>query len=219
MPGFTLETEDGGTSVYFPFGEAAPRATGGGPAIGRVARPKAKPLTEYTSQTEQQIVLSFKLSSFDDDEPRAAANERKLRKLYRLWGIDKSSDDPELLIVTGDPAGAIPYDSNSHPGKRWWLEDVSEDDGAIRNDKGNRMLVSGTVTLTEFVEDEGLDTLKVKKKKKGTKAKHYTVKKGDTLSKIAARLKIKGGWKTLQKLNPKIRDPKNIKPGDRIRIS
>ncbi|MCO8271725.1 LysM peptidoglycan-binding domain-containing protein [Actinoplanes sp. TRM 88003] len=49
--------------------------------------------------------------------------------------------------------------------------------------------------------------------------KHYVVRSGDTLAKIAAKNHVKGGWKTLYQLNKSILDsPNQIFPGQRLAL-
>ena len=51
------------------------------------------------------------------------------------------------------------------------------------------------------------------------KAKTVTVRSGDTLSKIAARHDVRGGWEGLWKLNKaKVKNPNQIKVGMKLRI-
>ncbi|BCY13117.1 transglycosylase family protein [Actinoplanes sp. L3-i22] len=62
---------------------------------------------------------------------------------------------------------------------------------------------------------------KKKTTKKSTKSngKTYVVKSGDTLAKIAARYHVKGGWRTLYKVNKKVlSSPNRIYPGQRIKL-
>jgi LysM repeat protein len=71
-------------------------------------------------------------------------------------------------------------------------------------------------------------TKKVTSKKTTTKkaparvsssAKTVRVKSGDTISKIAKRHHVKGGWKGLWKLNKKtVKNPNRIKVGQRLRV-
>ncbi|WP_250034219.1 transglycosylase family protein [Paractinoplanes maris] len=49
--------------------------------------------------------------------------------------------------------------------------------------------------------------------------KHYVVRSGDTLAKIAAKNHVKGGWKTLYQLNKSTLDnPNVIYPGQRLAL-
>ena len=70
-------------------------------------------------------------------------------------------------------------------------------------------------------------TKKVTPKKATTKkapasvssAKTVRVKSGDTISKIAKRYHVKGGWKGLWKMNKKtVKNPNRIKVGQRLRV-
>ena len=58
--------------------------------------------------------------------------------------------------------------------------------------------------------------LKINGSASSSKAQYYTVKKGDTLSHIAARYKT--SVSNLVKLNPSIKNPNLIYPGQRIRV-
>jgi LysM repeat protein len=46
----------------------------------------------------------------------------------------------------------------------------------------------------------------------------YTVRSGDTLSKIAASQHVRGGWPTIVRLNPKIHNPNLIYVGERLAV-
>lgn len=211
--GFTLRTEDGSMSVTADFNETPPRSLGGGARIDRIERPKRKELTEWRGRSALQIQLSFRFDEFA--EGVGIENERKIRILEKMWGMSKDSPEPPQLIVVGEPPGAIPHDYHDASQNRWWLEDIQEDEGTERNSAGNRTRMTGTLLLTEVVQDESLTRSPVTKKKA---SKFYVVKKGDTLSKIAAKYKVKGGYKTLMKLN-NIRDPKKLRVGQKIRLS
>jgi resuscitation-promoting factor RpfA len=46
----------------------------------------------------------------------------------------------------------------------------------------------------------------------------YVVRSGDTLSKIAASQHVPGGWPTIMRLNPKIKNPNLIYVGERLAV-
>lgn len=215
MPGFELYTKGKALHVKLPFGEQAPKPTGGGAIISTVARPRRKALTEWVGDEPLGLVLTYKLTAWESMQ--GSDIEKKIRTIQRMRGLGE--DEPPQVIVMGDPDGCVPHDYTDAPRRRWWVVAHEEDDGTQRNDVGNRIDVSGTITLLEVSEDTTLGRLpKARSKKKSSKKKkRYTVKKGDTLSGIAAKFKIKGGWKRLAKIN-NIRDPKSIKPGQVIRL-
>jgi hypothetical protein len=217
MAGFTLTSEDGSMAVAIPFDEDGPRTQGGEPILDRVPRPRRKPITEWTGRNELQIAVSFMIDNFIEGE--GVPVEQTIRVLEKMQGRDTGDPEPPQLIVMGDPPGCIPNDYHDASHLRWWLEEIQADDAkTLRNKAGNRVRFAGVLILTEVIEDVPLGKLAAAKHKKSTKApKKYTVKKGDTLSKIATRYKIKGGWQALAKLN-KIRDPKRIKVGQVIRL-
>lgn len=223
MPGFTLLTEDGSLQVYFPFGEREPKVIRGGPVLGRVKRPRDKELTEWAYREAMGIQVSYLLDTFDAGGGDAI--DRKIRLLERMMGMDTGSPEPPHLILLGDPPGCIPHDYNNAKSNRWWVEDHTEEDGALRGASGNRVRVMGTITLCEVVQDVSLGHMspaKAKRKHIGTLEPRYfhVTHSLNTLSKIAAAFKIKGGWKTLARLN-KIRDPNprgGLKVGRKIRL-
>lgn len=217
MAGVLLAAEDGSMSVTIPFAADPPRSQGGGPALARIPRPRKKPITEWTNRNELQLAVSFMLDNFVSGD--GVTIERKIRLLEKMQGRDQGDPEPHPLIVLGDPPGSIPNDYHDAAHLRWWLEEIQPDDSkTLLNDHGNRVRYTGVLIFTEVVEDEPLGNLKAAShKKKGASAKKYRVKKGDTLSKIAAKYKIKGGWHALAKMNG-IRDPKRLKVGQEIRL-
>jgi nucleoid-associated protein YgaU len=216
MPGFSLYTEDESLKVYLPFGLKEPKKIGGGPVLARVNLPEGKSLTEWVRREPTQIQISYRLVDWEDR--RGQEFEKKIRMIERMMGEDEGDPEPPKLIVMGDPPGSVPKDFHDASHLRWWLEDHTEADGTERNSSGNRIDVSGTITLCEVVTDRVMAKALGNAKSRPKRPRKYTVKRGDTLSKIAARYKIKGGWQTLAKLN-NLRDPRRIREGQVIRLS
>lgn len=208
--GFSLYTEDKSLVFQSPFGEAEPKPAGGAPKIDRIARPRRKDLTEVNGHEAKQTIISFWI-----DRYASLARGEGIKVESMITTLEKMYYNSRELIVLGDPPGCIPDDYHLSPGTRWWIEVLTYDDGAIRNSTGKRVRTSGLLTLTEIVDDNRIEALR--KKKLQAKKKKYTVKKGDTLAKIASKYKVKGGWKALAKLN-NIRDPRKLKVGQVIRL-
>lgn len=215
MPGFHLMTEDRSIHFQARYGELGATATGGGPILARIERPERKSLTEWKGREPYSMSIDFYLDEWESGEGLPV--EEEFRKLERLMGIDQGDPEPPQVIVLGDPRGSVPHDFHDNSRARWWVEGVTIDDAkTLKNSVGNRVRMFGSVALTEVSEGELLTRTAGKKPKTAGQAR-YTVKKGDTLAKIASSHKIKGGWKTLAKLN-KIRDPRKIKVGQVIRL-
>lgn len=222
MP-FAIYTPDHSLEFESPFNEQGPKPSGGGPKIERVSRPKRKELTEWTGRAALQIIVTFFLDNFARRE--GASIERNIRQLEKMWGQEAGDPEPVPVIIKGDPPGAIPNDYHDAKHLRWWIEDIQEDDGALRNVEGNRIRTSGVITLTEVVGDERLGTLPAAKRhakptgaraKSAPRRKIHRVVTGESLSRIAADNSM--DWHDLAKLN-NIRDPKTITVGQVLRLS
>lgn len=233
MPGFSLHTDSDNLRFEARFGAAAPVNEGGRPRIGRIARPRASELTEWEGRDPMEITLSFCFSIVANNVAPAkvpirgthrersisggVAIEHYIRTLELMQGLEEGDPEPPKLILTGEPSGAIPHDSWDDGKRRWWLEKFELNEETVdRNDEGRRIFVEGTLTVTEVVADNVLVKPRPTKKR-SSRAKKYKVKKGDTLQKIANKLRIRGGWQELAKLNH-IRDPRSIKPGQELRL-
>lgn len=218
MPGFELYTEDRSLYVRFPFGERGPKVIGGGPVLARIVRPHRKSLTEWTNDEPLSIQIDYLMSDWENR--LGVPIERAIRTIEQMQGLDSKTPEPAELIVRGDPPGSVPHDYTNSTKRRWWIEDHSEGDEVYRNQFGNRIQAAGVITLTEIVQDDRLERLPTKKKKRRRRmaVTFCIVKKGDTLISIANRFHVKGGWKTLAKLN-KIRDPRHLKVGQHIRLT
>lgn len=214
--GFVLYTEDKSLIFTAPkFGVKGAVAVGGGPILSTVVRPERKSLTEWTGREPYSMVVDFVLDEWDSQE--GLEIEKEYRKLERMMGIDKGDPEPPQVIVLGDPPGCIPHDFHDNSNARWWVEGVTvDDDKTLKNSSGNRIRIFGAIKLTEVVVGELLTTNQTAKKA-SAKKNRYTIKKGDTLMSIASKNKIKGGWKTLSKLN-NIRDPRKLTIGRVIRL-
>lgn len=214
MPGFSIFTED--RSLKFTphgFGAKGASQVAGGPVLAKITMPERKEITEWTHREAFVFTVDFYLDSFAEGE--GLEIEQEIRKLERMMGIDEGDPEPPHTIILGDPPGCIPHDFHDNSRGRWWVSGVAYDDEKTqRNSAGNRTRVFGVITMTEVNEGE---VLTAGVKTKPASQSRYTVVKGDTLVSIAKKKKVKGGWKTLAKLN-NIRDPKRIKVGQVIRL-
>jgi nucleoid-associated protein YgaU len=144
----------------------------------------------------------------------------------RCTALERMARPPQILdeppIVTID--GSVP-----HSDLTWVINAISWDD-TFYSTTGQRIRQYATISLLRYVADDrvqqGTAASRARSKaavvgsKSGTSGipTPWVVKQGDTLQYIALmRLKDYKRWTEIAKLN-KIRDPKTIKVGDRLRI-
>lgn len=205
----------------------APVLTAGGGGWSRVARPRRKSITEWLGRDSVSLELEFLLEPdlFDDDPQQGQGVEDACRDLESLWGIESTDPEPAVFKVSSHPAPLMPHGQHRASHVRYFIETLSYDKAqVIYNREGNRIKAAGTITITQFVEDEHISAVKARRARKPRsrrpKPKHKThvVKRGETLSKIAA---IEYGnakyWKDIAKANH-IRDPHSIKQGQRLKL-
>lgn len=207
----------------------APIVVAGYGGWSRVPRPRKKALTEWVGRDSMSIEIEFLIDAFAQFDVRfpGVFVEKNIRALERMAGIDRDDPEPPLIEVTSVPAKLIPHNEVRASHVKWFIDALVWDRNTIITlSSGNRVRAGGTVTITQFVEDERMDTkTAVEKRKrdsaeKGASKKTYIVRPGDTLSKIAARKDIYGDaskWKRIATANG-IRDPKKLKVGKKLKI-
>lgn len=195
----------------------------------RVARPRKIALTEWVGRDAMSIEIEFLIDAFAMFDVRfpGVFVEGHIRAMERMAGVDDDDPEPPLLEVTSVPEKLIPHNERRASHVKWFLDQLTWDRATIITlDNGNRVRAGGTVTITQFVEDERLATKSAIQKRnagkstRGAKRKTYTVKRGDSLSKIAARKDVYGDaskWKRIATANH-IRDPKRLTVGKELKI-
>lgn len=214
------------TSFYLT---KAPIVVAGYGGWSRVARPRKKAITEWVGRDSMSLQMEILFDAFAEDqiENRGLFIEDQIRTLERFGGIDEDDPPPPLIQIESVPERLVPHNKVRAGHVRWFVDTLVWDaDSVIVHDKGNRLRAAGTLTITQFVEDVRVQRISAVKKrrrsrsKKGAHLKTYVVRAGDTLSKIAARKDVYGDaskWKPIAKAN-KIRDPKNLKRGQELKI-
>jgi LysM repeat protein len=115
-------------------------------------------------------------------------------------------EPPPRVRIQGE---AIPYTNLD-----WVIESITEG-ASIRNHNGNRVRYEAVVKLRSFVD---VSILQKSQSGGGKGPRIYVVKKGDTLSSIAAKLLGKASrWVEIARMNG-IRDPKKIKVGQKLKV-
>ena len=206
-PGVTALHGDG------PFVATA----GGGWAFQ--SRPRRVAFTEWAGEDPYTLTGQILFDGFARDQSVQGPVESMRVLLRNPVGPRK---EPPVLQVRGP---AIPQ---AH--RRWVLQSFEPDDEVRRSD-GTLVRAFFTVTLLEYLPGDALLSVKPTPARttagrtttaagttKKTTAKTYTVKRGDTLSAIAARtLGSASKWHAIADLN-NIRDPKALRVGQVLRL-
>lgn len=202
----------------------APVVTAGYGGWSKVARPRRKALTEWVGRDPVSITIEFMMDSPDD---AGLPTETAARTLESIAGLDSNDPEPPLCLLLSNPPALMPHGYHRAAHVRWFVETLTWDaDQTHYNKEGNRIRTAGTVVVTQYVEDTKLSGLaaggkgKSTKGKKGSRRKTYRVKKGDTLSGIAARKDTYNDpkrWVDIKKANG-IRDSKNLKVGKVLKL-
>lgn len=193
-------------SVTALRGDGAPSVQSGYGGWTVVDRPRRKGLTQWTGIAPLRLAVPLLLDGLAD----ARSVERDCETLEALARRSAGAPRPPILRVRG----AVPHASLA------WVVDT---DGLAWGDAlydlgGFRVRQAVTVTLLEYVAPDQVDVDNDAGAPSPAKARSYTVKAGDTLSRIAAtRLGDYKRWQELATLNG-IRDPDAIKPGQTIRL-
>jgi hypothetical protein len=204
---------------------SAPIPSSGYGGWSRVAVPKAMAFTEWAGRDVLSITLDFLLDEFTSS--MGVYVEGQCRNLERFAGVDEGDPEPPLLELSSDPEPLMPHGEYRASHNKWFVESLDWDkDRIIYNSAGNRVRAGGTLVVSVFNEDKVLSVAgrasqgSNTTKGKSGRLKTYTVKKGDTLSKIAAKKNVYGDaskWKKIAVANH-IRDPKKLKVGRALKI-
>ena len=225
MPNFLLEATDSARQFEGTLGDGPALVTGGYGGWDLTQRPRGVSLTDWAGKDPLQLTIPFMLDQYESGD--VSVVERNINILEGFAGMDPTEDEPAQVRLIAN--GVIPHDSFFRPNSTWVVNDITWDaESVIRNNVG-RLRQAGTVTLLEFVDSDTIEVNKTpaqKKRskskkgsqKKGAKEKSYTIRQGDTLSKIAAReLGNANRWRELAQMN-NLRDPDHLKVGQRIRL-
>lgn len=214
----TFHCDDPLTELATLLGPERPDVSSGYGGWEEVERPRRSTAITWKGQPARRFAVNVLLDNFAE----GTSIEADIRRLEKL-ALPRSGGQPPTVTVSA-PGGVIP---TFYEGMRWVVEALSWGD-ALMNTYNNRTRQAVTVTLLQAVADDLIKRSPAKDRKasdarakgsgKGAKNKRYTVKRGDTLSKIAAKqLGSAKRWREIAKLN-NIRDPKNVKVGRVLKL-
>lgn len=207
----------GHTPLRIGLGEELEIAGGVG-GWARITRPRRQSLTEWQGYEGREMRVPVIFDGFADDR----SVEREIRQLEKFGRKGRGDNHPPVLTLKGP----IP-----HSDLDWVIQDIEWGRFDRRTD-GQRIRQHATIIFWDFVDAD--ITIKRKRspakksrdRNRGGKGQNdnkgsrrtYTVKRGDTLSSIAARrLGDSSLWRKIADLND-IRDPKRIRVGQVLRL-
>lgn len=215
--------EKGTTTFRAYFGDGAPLVIDGYGGWSVKGRPKEIGITEWDGRNPMAIEIPFVVDNYsfdqDDDEPgRGIRTESQVSRLESLCGVGGHAQPP-LCEVNGQ--GVIPHDEEAAGNgvHDWVIESVTWDrDVEIRSgDSGRRVRCGGMITIRQFVNASDL-IRRVGPNSRAKKPEIYIVKKGDTLTKIAAnKYGDPNKWKRIADAN-NLRDYRSLTVGRHLRI-
>lgn len=145
-------------------------------------------------------------------QTRAASTAQQADVLVKMWRPDDDTEPPPVIRVSA-PQNVVPFQHLPY-----WISDFTWG-AAIGDQSARRIMQQLVIQVTEYREDETLQTIKAKKGPKAKRQRFYTVKAGDTLTAIAARYHLPNGWRQLAAAqHPAITDPRSLRVGQRLLI-
>jgi len=210
-----------GLYVMCDLGDGSPIQTQGFGGWEEVERPGQKSITRWRGRQPWKITIPIMLDRFDEGDDGVSV-ESEVRTLERLAGGGTSTTPP---VLSFDSGGLVPHDYHDNPRTRWVIDGI-EFGEVIRNAYGNRVRCEMVVTVLEYVEGPDYVESSAAKRSQGkhpnsssSHSKLYVVKKGDTLISIARKKHVAGGWRAIQKLNPKkAKNPRKLVVGTTLRL-
>lgn len=223
--GFTITSISDGTVFKANFADGSAIVTEGYAGWQIVNRPRDVGLTEWVGRNPMAIEIPFILDYWLEaiNTNPGIDCENQVSNLETLAGVGSHAQPPICYV---DGRGAIPHDETIAPGSHQWvIETITWDRSMeIRSQtSGRRLRCGGVIVVRKFVTStDMLRTIKSTDRARGSgrKPKHYRVKRGDTLGKIAARKDIYNDaskWKIIADANH-IRDRRHLKVNQRLLI-
>lgn len=200
------------------MGDVAPRITSGYGGWQEVTRPRKKALTEWQGRSPKRMILNIIVDNFQD----GVSVEPFVRNLEQMAEPYRPTGQPPVIRVDG----AVPKRDTE-----WVIEELAWGTAEYHQVQGYRIRQAAEIKLIEYVEDELVKVVsparaarerqqraRTTKPRRPAPTARYTVKRGDTLSRIAAReLNDARRWREIAKLN-NLRDPDNLRVGMQLRM-
>lgn len=219
---FRIWSIDNTISFQANFGDGAAIVTEGYAGWSVTARPKDVGVVDWQGRNPMAIEIPFLLDYYTEAAPGSGRDnpgadcENQVTNLEALCGIG-SHAQPSVCYVDG--YGRIPHDYTIYNKNQWVIEQVTWDRGQeIRSAySGRRLKCGGTLTIRQYITASDI-LHRISPTQRATPPRTYKVKRGDNLTKIAAKFYGDANqWKKIADAN-KLRDPRSLKIGMTIKI-
>lgn len=184
------------------------------------ARSREKGITEWAGRSPITMDIPILFDGFMGND----SVEADCRTLYQMMDKPEGKrDEPPIIRLGGE--FPVPFKNRD-----WVINGIAPGPEERRPRDGHRIRAFFTVTILEHVPGDVIVVRKSSPAKKhqqkskdgknspSKQPRTYTVKNGDTLQKIAARLLgDQKRWHDIKELN-NIRDPNNLKVGQKLKI-
>jgi hypothetical protein len=166
-------------------------------------RPRQVSMTTWAGVEPVQVTLSLMF----DGWAKRASQETDLRRLFAVARGDDES-----------PPGIVTVDGVWLPADEWVIESIDYGDVIVDPSTMKRLRQSLTLTLREHVDPTFLQLRKTAHAASRGKTRVVTSRKGETVAKLARRVKCK--WTDLRTLNANVVTKANqvLKPGTKLRV-
>jgi hypothetical protein len=184
----TITATNPPAKITLLLGDTAPAYDGGYGGWETIERPNRRPITSWKAIPARTLELTCVL----DDYAAGRSVEARIAALEQVATGSANTAPPEVAVS----GLAIPGTS-----LRWVISELTW--GAVEaNSTGERTRANVTIKLAELLDDELLRITNPAKVRKPSVSRTYRVKKGDTLTRIAARqLGDANKWRAIAKLN------------------
>lgn len=182
----------------------------------KVARPRRKSLTNWIGRDPLSLEIPFLIDKLVEEDGQAC--EAQVKNIELIAGIEGGGAiEPSVFRLKSTPARLIPHGYGRARHNKFFIESLTWDrDQTIVGLDGLRIRIGGTLVVTQETKDTRLE--KLANEKSDNRRQFYTVKKDDTLQKIAAREDVYGDakkWRSIAEAN-NIRDPSKLKVGQKL---
>lgn len=204
----TFRTTDGSVAPVTAYrDESPPKFVAGFGGWEVLDRPKRTGATRWAGKAPLAMDVAILFDGFIQSDPVEA---EITRLMHMAWAPAINDEPPKVRVSGGTPGDTF----------TWLVNDLSWGDNQIWDFYRGSMVRFRQDVVVHLLQSVDVNLAAVARPHVGGKVspRYYTVKRGDTLQKIAVKMYgDREKWKVIAKAN-KIRDPRKIRVGQRLKI-